>query len=79
MAIDERQLQYLKAMGIQTWIRRGSAAESELLEASELSSSPESPVTPGVGKTPTGRVRLPAGDTVYSYNWISCRALFVSA
>ncbi|WP_455200955.1 uracil-DNA glycosylase, partial [Kaarinaea lacus] len=69
MAIDERQQQYLQAMGVQTWLRRESVAEPEMPEAAELNSAAESPVTPEVGCAPAGRVRLPAGDNVYSYNW----------
>jgi len=69
MAIDERQQQYLQAMGIQTWIRRDAAAKPELLEVSELDSTPEPSVTPDIGNPPAGSVRLPPGDDVYSYNW----------
>ena len=69
MPIDE-QRQYLRAMGIQTWVRR-----SELLEEpqvapddrrrSEVSSVPETIIE----RTEPASVSLPAGDATHNYNW----------
>lgn len=69
MAIDERQQQYLQAMGIQTWVRRGVVTEQEIVDAPESSLSPELSVAPEIRAPQSSSVSLPAGDDVYSYNW----------
>ncbi|WP_455220422.1 uracil-DNA glycosylase [Kaarinaea lacus] len=70
MAIDERQRQYLQAMGIQTWIRRDAVIEAEssaVIEENVLST--ETLASAETISIASESVRLPVGDDVYHYNW----------
>lgn len=69
MAIDERQQQYLQAMGIQTWVRRDAMTEVESSGSSESESQIETVVVPAPVAPESESVRLPVGDDVYHYNW----------
>lgn len=69
MAIDERQQQYLQAMGIQTWIRRDAVPATEVAEVAELKSQVDTTVVPELVTQVSESVRLPVGDEVYRYNW----------
>lgn len=75
MTMDQRHLQYLQAMGIQSWSLRGLAGQI----LPQIKETPvghvTAPVPVSAGAAPTVKpveeppLRLPPGDTVHSYNW----------
>jgi DNA polymerase len=69
MAIDERQQQYLHAMGIQTWVRRDAVSATEVAEVAELKSQVDTIAVPELVTQVSQNTRLPVGDDVYNYNW----------
>jgi len=69
MAIDERQQQFLQAMGIQTWIRREEVSTTKNADSVEMKSQVEINAVPEPVVPLGERVRLPVGDDVYHYNW----------
>ncbi|MCI0504656.1 MAG: uracil-DNA glycosylase [Gammaproteobacteria bacterium] len=68
MAIDERQQQYLQAMGIQTWLRR-DAKEAVTIHAAQTVTVINMPAAPDTVNAGMEAVALPAGNEVYQYNW----------
>ena len=73
MAIDERQRQYLHAMGIQTWSTHSGETSANRLPDSGVV---DSVVIPAPALSPSDNtsaavpeIHLPAGDSVETYNW----------
>ncbi len=69
MAIDDRQQQYLQAMGIQTWSRRDATTIAASPGTVAIESSVEMPVVAETATAVSEGVRLPPGDEVHHYNW----------
>ncbi|WP_455365949.1 uracil-DNA glycosylase [Kaarinaea lacus] len=69
MAIDERQQQYLQAMGIQTWVARVAVTADESAGTTEIETMVDATGAPESTAPVSESVRLPAGDEVCRYNW----------